>query len=243
MPLTILSVAYPLFPVSSASGGGAEQVLQLLDAALVSSGHRSIVIAAEGSDVSAELVATPAAPREITEEVRAVAQACHREHLHEVLRREHVDLIHFHGLDFLSYRPVNGSTPQLATLHLPVDWYPADLFHHADVALNFVSASQAHSHTEVRRYPAILNGIDLNRFVFSASKSNYILWLGRICPEKGPDIALRVAHSLDLPLIVAGPVHPFGDHRSYFDSQVAPLFDRERSYVGPVDSRQTSGLA
>lgn len=49
MGLTVLSVAYPLAPVTADPVGGAEQVLARMDRALVDAGHRSIVIASEGS--------------------------------------------------------------------------------------------------------------------------------------------------------------------------------------------------
>ena len=51
MKLTILSVAYPLTEVGIDAVGGSEQILTLLDRNLVSEGHRSLVIAAEGSKV------------------------------------------------------------------------------------------------------------------------------------------------------------------------------------------------
>ena len=49
MALTVLSVAYPLAPVGPDAVGGAEQILTCLDRALVRAGHRSIVVACEGS--------------------------------------------------------------------------------------------------------------------------------------------------------------------------------------------------
>ena len=60
MSLTVLSVAYPLAPVGPDAVGGAEQVLGQLDRALVRAGHRSIVVAQEGSRVADTLVAVPA---------------------------------------------------------------------------------------------------------------------------------------------------------------------------------------
>ncbi len=76
--LTILSVAYPLLPVSSGSGGGSEQILYTLDQALVRAGYRSIVIAAKGSAVHGELIEMPAAPAEITDLCAPHAQKVHR---------------------------------------------------------------------------------------------------------------------------------------------------------------------
>ena len=57
--LTVLSVAYPLAPAGPDAVGGAEQILTLLDAALVRAGHRSIVVACEGSTPRGALIATP----------------------------------------------------------------------------------------------------------------------------------------------------------------------------------------
>ncbi len=49
MPLTVVSVGYPLARVSDKTAGGAEQVLSILDAAMVRHGHRSLVLAPAGS--------------------------------------------------------------------------------------------------------------------------------------------------------------------------------------------------
>ena len=58
MPLRILNVAYPLAPIGPDAVGGAEQVLTMLDAALVRAGHESLVLACDGSRASGELIAT-----------------------------------------------------------------------------------------------------------------------------------------------------------------------------------------
>ena len=53
--LTVLSVSYPLAPVGPDAVGGSEQVLSALDHALVAQGHRSVVVACEGSQVAGRL--------------------------------------------------------------------------------------------------------------------------------------------------------------------------------------------
>lgn len=230
---TILSVAFPLLPVGPGSGGGAEQILYLLERGLVDAGHRSIVVAANGSDVSGELLETPAANSEISDAVRTKAQQIHARIIEQVLAREKVDLIHFHGLDFYAYRPAQR-LPMLATLHLPIDWYPSSALNSA-VQLNCVSKHQAGSASPVPCWPVVENGIDVRKYKAASDKRNHLLWLGRVCPEKGTHIALGVAHRLDLPLIVAGPVHPFRDHQLYFAEKVRPLLDSKRRYIGPVN--------
>ena len=240
--LTILSVAYPLLPVSSSSGGGSEQILHTLDHGLVRAGYRSIVIAAKGSAVDGELIETPAAPAEITDSAREHAQQVHRHQIEVVLNHNRVDLIHFHGLDFLAYRPRSHTPSQLATLHLPLTWYPATLFDETDLFLNCVSRNQAGSEPEAETLPVVPNGIDLEKFQLCENRQEYLLWLGRVCPEKGAHVALRVAHRLNLPLIVAGPIHPFSAHKMYFAEQVEPLLDDKRRYIGPVDTKRKAEL-
>jgi len=231
--LTVLNVAFPLLPVTAGSSGGAEQILYLLERGIADAGHRSIVVAAKGSDIAGELIETPAVTSDITEEVRADAQRKHARTIEKALSGTHVDLIHFHGLDFSTYRP-RKALPQLATLHLPAAWYPASIFEERDVQLNCVSQAQATSSPRPG-LPVVCNGIDTQRYRFDTGNRQHVLWLGRICPEKGVDIALRVALRLDLPMIVAGAVHPFRDHEIYFAEKVRPLLDSKRKYAGAVD--------
>jgi glycosyltransferase involved in cell wall biosynthesis len=231
--LNVLSVAYPLLPVSVDSTGGAEQILALLERGIVRQGHRSFVIAAEGSVVSGKLIPTPAANGEMTEEVRRKAQEAHRRTVQEVLETHEIDLVHFHGLDFHAYLP-DSATPKLATLHLPPTWYPAEVFELRDVHLNCVSEMQSRSLPHGMSLPVVANGIDTERFLADCAHTDPLLWLGRICPEKGTHIALEVAHQLDLALAVAGPVYAFRDHEAYFRERVEPLLDEKRRWVGAV---------
>lgn len=234
--LTILNVAFPLLPVGPGSGGGAEQILHLLERGLVDAGHGSIVVAAKGSEVSGKLIETPAANSEITNAARAEAQQIHAQTIERVLAGTNIDLIHFHGLDFYAYRPTN-KLPMLATLHLPLAWYPSSALN-SGVQLNCVSQNQADSATHLPGCPVVENGIDVEKYKFGSGERNHLLWLGRICPEKGTHIALSVAHRLDLPMIIAGPVHPFRDHQVYFGEKVRPLLDSKRRYVGPVNMEE-----
>lgn len=235
--LSVLSVAYPLLPVSADSTGGAEQILFLLERGIVQRGHRSLVVAAEGSAVSGKLIATPVANGEMTEEVRREAQEAHRVAIGETLKKYEVDLIHFHGLDFHAYLP-ESSVPKLVTLHLPPEWYPPRTFDLPGIQFNCVSRMQGHSVPGGNQFPVIANGIDLERFCAVGKHTGPFLWLGRICPEKGTHIALEIAHQMNLPLTIAGPVYAFRDHETYFRERVEPLLDSQRRWIGAVDMRQ-----
>jgi glycosyltransferase involved in cell wall biosynthesis len=227
-------VAYPLFPVRPDSAGGAEQILRLVDSGIIEAGHRSLVIAAAGSQVAGELIPSPGANGEITADVQRHAREEHARLIVQALGSEDVDVIHFHGLDFFEYLP-SQDVPLAVTLHLPVSWYPGRIFEIPGIELICVSRAQAGTLPRVARVSIVENGIDTRAFRHNQQPRGFLLWLGRICPEKGTHIALRVARSLCRPLVIAGPVHDFASHRAYFESEVVPLLDSERTYVGAVD--------
>jgi glycosyltransferase involved in cell wall biosynthesis len=239
--LSVLSVGYPLLPVSAHSSGGAEQILYHLDRGLAKAGCQSIVIAAEGSSVSGDLIPTAAAGNHISPEDLRRAEADHLRCIERALERYRIDLIHFHGLDFHAYIP-KTPVPKVVTLHLPPDWYPREIFDRPDLTLVCVSKNEADRVPGCRRPLVIENGIDMAQFSPDSDRGNSLLWLGRVCPEKGVHIALKVAHKGDLPLIVAGPVHPFHDHQTYFRESVQPLLDEKRRYIGPVEMEKKAAL-
>lgn len=236
MARTILNVAYPLAPVGPDAVGGAEQVLTHLDAALVRSGHRSIVVACGGSVVSGTLVATPAPDGVLDEVVKRKAWMRHREAIIEALDRWPVDVVHMHGVDFLHYLPPPG-VPVLITLHLPIDWYPEDIVRldRPDTFFHCVSRSQRETCPDgLHLLPEIENGVDVDGLTVRHAKRGFICSLGRICQEKGFHLALDAARQAGVPMVLAGEVFPYADHRQTFESEIIPRLDKYRVYIGPV---------
>lgn len=239
MKLRVLSVAYPLAAVGRGAVGGAEQVLTELDEALVEAGHESLVIAQEGSSCRGRLIAIPRMPAPLDEKAVVLARAEARAALRAVLEREEVDVVHFHGLDFPAYLP-ETETPLLATLHLPPGWYALEAFRgRRGLHLHCVSATQRRACPPgAPLLDDIPNGVRLALFPFTAKKGEHAVALGRICPEKGFHLALQAAKAAGVPLRLAGQVFEYPAHRAYFDRELAPLFDADRRFVGPVGLAQ-----
>src|SRR5581483_11363323 len=97
--MNILSVAYPFAAVGPAAVGGAEQVLAQIDRGLVRAGHRSVVIAAEGSAVCGELIAVPLPPGTVDDDVRAVTHELWRAAIRDAIQQSDIDVVHLHGVD------------------------------------------------------------------------------------------------------------------------------------------------
>src|SRR5438132_8760984 len=108
MRLTVLNASYPLAQVSFGTPGGAEQVLATIDEALVRAGHRSLVLAPEGSRCSGLLLPTSALPSKLDDAARHTVQQQHRDGLKRALTRFHVAVVPLHGLHFLGYLPGAG---------------------------------------------------------------------------------------------------------------------------------------
>jgi glycosyltransferase involved in cell wall biosynthesis len=233
--LTILNVAFPFAPVGPDAVGGAEQVLSAIDAALVRAGHRSLVLAGEGSQAAGELIPVALPSGDLGYEHWVAVHDVYRAALANVLATRRIDVVHFHGVDFHAYVPKSGP-PALATLHLSPECYPALVFApRPGLHLHCVSSAQR------RRCPAaaallddIPNGVDLGRFSPTSNQRSYALLLARICPEKGIHLGLDAARAAGVPLLLGGSVFRFPAHQLYFERDVVPRLDRQRRFIGPV---------
>jgi glycosyltransferase involved in cell wall biosynthesis len=237
MQLTILSVAYPLTQVGQNAVGGSEQILTAIDLALTKAGHRSLVLAAEGSQVSGTLIASPKAGKYLNDRARERGTQIHRRLLNRTLNDYAVDLVHMHNLDFHRYLPI-GREPVLATLHLPPEWYPQEIFERRGprFRMNCVSETQlAACPPCAATLHVISNGVDVERLHMEGPRGDYAVAMGRICPEKGFHLALDAARMADVPLRLAGEVFPYQWHRRYFRNMIRPRLDSQRTFIGSAD--------
>ncbi|WP_245572914.1 glycosyltransferase [Lichenihabitans psoromatis] len=235
--LTVLSVGYPLARVSTASAGGAEQILACLDRAIVAAGHRSIVVAPEGSLISGELHPIEPPREPFDDAAKALAQRRTRVAIDTVRASGPIDVIHLHGIDFPAYLPGAG-VPVLATLHLPSAWYPADALApmRPDTWLHCVSDSQHQTcPPSGAMLPPIPNGIAVEAFAATRHrKRGFALFLGRICPEKGVHLAIEAARRAGLRLVIAGETYPYAEHQLYAEREIRPHLGPSCRFIGPV---------
>lgn len=234
--LCILNIAYPLAPVGPDAVGGAEQIVQQLDAALVRAGDRSIVVAREDSQVQGVLIPLPIFDPEHAD--RDAVRATVSRAIEYTLASFPVDLIHLHGVDFDGYLPSDGP-PALVTLHLPAHAYARSAFEirRQKVYFNCVSHTQhaALPPTSVPVLDPISNGVALNDLQPQSGPHDFALALGRICPEKGFHLAAEAARIAHVPLLLGGQVFGYADHQAYFDEVLAPMLDEQWfRFVGPL---------
>lgn len=234
----MLGVAYPFAPVDADPVGGAEQVLSHLDRALVARGWRSVVVAQAGSAPAGELVPLPRPAGEIDGAARGAMRAAMAHALRRAVETVRPDVVHFHGIDFPEHLPaLPAGSPALATLHLPLDWYPPEALApgRPRTWLNPVSADQAaRAPSGARLLPPIENGVDVDAFPTGVRKRSFALALGRVCEEKGFHLALDAARLAGAPMLLAGDVFPYRAHLDHFEREIRPRLGPRRRWLGPV---------
>jgi glycosyltransferase involved in cell wall biosynthesis len=236
MALTVVSVAYPFATAGPDAVGGAEQVLAAIDAALVRDGHRSIVIAQEGSRTDGTLLPIPRHDGIVTSAAYAAVHQHVRNALTQAADRWPVDVFHVHGIDFDAYLPPEGPAT-LATLHLPVEWYRQTALKPARprTVLACVSETQRRAlGTRAGEVLVVPNGVAIDADGAWHRRGRFALALGRVCPEKGYEHALDAARMAGAPLLLAGRVFPYALHQRYFNERIAPRLDAARRFIGPV---------
>jgi glycosyltransferase involved in cell wall biosynthesis len=227
----ILYVAYPLLTVSEASAGGAEQVLWALEHEMTARGVHTTVAASAGSSVSGELFETGEPCSQPDDFGRRNRE--HHQRIVEFVGQRAVqgrsfDLIHDHSGSFWQ-RACEVDVPVLATLHLPRHFYSPELFEDVppNVSFSCVSPSQARSFSDLKQMIGVAeNGVKVERFSHAAGERKGLLWLGRICEEKAPHIALEIAERAGMPITLAGQVYPFSYHQQYFEREIVPRIER-----------------
>jgi len=147
------------------------------------------------------------------------------------------DILHFHHPEIAlplarRYRDV----PVVYTLNDPVyPWYKEifELYHSPNQHYVSISNNQRRDAPDLNYTATVYNGIDTDDFRFSAEHEDYLLFAGRIVPEKGVKEAIAVAEATDHRLLIIGPVAPGA--QGYFDQYIKPYLNDKILYLGFIE--------
>lgn len=153
-------------------------------------------------------------------------------------KAEKFDIIHNH-FDFL---PLTYSrlitTPIVTTIHgfssskiIPVYQKYAHVGH-------YVSISQADRSPQLPYIATVYNGLRVEDFTFTAEPEEYLLFLGRIHPDKGTADAIQIARQSNKRLFIAGIIQD----QAYFDEKVKPFLNEEIIFIGHVGPEKRNHL-
>jgi glycosyltransferase involved in cell wall biosynthesis len=160
-------------------------------------------------------------------------------HISEVFNRaQEFDIIHNH-FDFL---PLTYSgmvnTPVLTTIHGFSSLKIIPVYKKYNLKTHYVSISNSDRNKTLDYIATIYHGINLNQFTFKKEEGEYLLFFGRIHPDKGVKEAIEIAELFGKKLIIAGIIQD----NNYFESEVAPKLGTNITYVGSVESGERDKL-
>ena len=240
-------LAPPWLSVPPSGYGGVEVVVSALTEALVRRGHAVTLFCAPGSVSAATVMTLLDAPHpdEIERslyEVDHVARAF--EEIDDAPPEQRFDVIHDHcGFTAIAMAD-RINTPIVHTLHGQFTPSTAAFYvrHAHKAVLVGISRTQLRSAPpELDPFEVIPNPIDVSAWRLRERKDDYVLWIGRMTPEKGPHRAIAAAQAADVPLVLAGVIQP--GRQAFFDREIAPHIDGDRvRFVGEVGGAEKRSL-
>jgi glycosyltransferase involved in cell wall biosynthesis len=237
-----IAILAPLVePVPPPLYGGTERVVSLLTEELVRRGHDVTLFASGDSRTAATLV--PVCPRglRLDPEVKDYAAYTLVALSEAYSGTRDFDLFHNHN-DYLAFGMARlASTPTVTTTHGRLDLHEVRRIYRLfpEQRLVCISHDQRKWLPDANWLGTVHNSIAVDHFRLRQTPGDYLVFLGRISPEKRPDRAIEIARDVGMKLVIAAKVDAVD--RDYYESAIAPLIQANRGlveYIGEVDEHE-----
>jgi len=239
--MRVAIIAPPWVPVPPTSYGGTEVVLDNLARGLVAAGH-DVLLYATGDSTCPVPIRWARQTAAGTVATGSATELHHVINAYDAIVHWGPDVVHDHTL----VGPVYASrfdVPVVTTNHGPFDSELGDYYRAIAGTVPIIALSRQHA-ASARGIPVaatIHHAIDVDVFPMGAGQGGYALFLGRMSPDKGVDVAARVARAAGVPLRIAAKMREPAEH-AYFESMVAPLLGAGIDYLGEVSSQDKLAL-
>jgi glycosyltransferase involved in cell wall biosynthesis len=204
--MKIAMISTPFLPVPPRDYGGTELVVHELVEGLVRRGHQVTLFATGDSHTSGELRSLfPAAqwPPDTLNDLDHVSWA-----IREVLGEE-FEVIHAHSAVALALRRIIRHPPLVYTIHHTREEHLSEFYRNChDAVFVAISHDQARRELPLPRLTVIHHGLDPSKYACTDRASDYVCFVSRLAPVKGPQTAIDVSARAGVPIQLAGEVHP-----------------------------------
>lgn len=223
--------------------GGTERVVSYLTEELVKEGHDVVLFASGDSKTSARLV--PMCESSLRLDSKCMDPiAIHMLMLEEILRYDaDFDIIHAH-IDYLGFVLARRTLlPVINTLHGRCDlWEQSFLFKEFnECSLVSISNAQRRPAAGANWISTVYHGLPRDLYTFNEKKGDYLVYVGRISPEKKVEAAIEIAIKSGLPLKIAAKVDKLD--APYFEHEIKQLLDHPLiEFVGEVGDEEKNEL-
>lgn len=218
-----------------------EQMASNIAEGLVAAGMDVTLFASGDSITSAKLDSVvPDGYEEDRDQDAKVVECLHISNLME--KAGQFDLIHNH-FDFL---PLSYSglikTPIITTIHGFSSKKIIPVFKKYNSTSTYVSISNSDRSPELHYLSTVYNGIRTEDFIYEPDPDDYLLFFGRIHPDKGASEAIDIAKKSGKRLIIAGIIQD----EQYFKQKIEPCLGVDITFyghAGPEDRNKLLGKA
>jgi glycosyltransferase involved in cell wall biosynthesis len=239
--LKIAQIAPPWIAVPPPGYGGIEWVVALLADGLVARGHDVTLFASGGSITDAKLSSAfdPApGPTRIGDTYLEVVHAFHAyEHADDF------DIIHDHSGMVGVALAARAGLPVVHTVHGPLIEESLRWYRMVSGRVHFVAISDAQKipGPDLSWAGRVYNGIPTERYPLREKKDAFLLFVGRVNREKGPDIAVEVARRTGSKLVMVAAIKEEHEQK-YWDEKVKPLLTGDEEILGEIDIDEKADL-
>ena len=239
--MKIAQIAPPWIAVPPPGYGGIEWVVALLADELTARGHDVTLFASGGSVTKAKLdsVFDPApGPTKIGDTYLEVMHA-----FHAYERAGEFDVIHDHsGMVGLAIAASVGHNV-VHTVHGPLIEDALRWYRMVSGRVDFVaiSDSQMKPGPDLSWAGRVYNGIPVERYPFRTDKEDFLLFVGRVNREKGPEVAVDVARRTGARLVMAAAIKEKFE-QAYWDENVKPILTGKEEILGEITVDEKADL-
>ncbi|HWC32194.1 MAG TPA: glycosyltransferase family 4 protein, partial [Actinomycetota bacterium] len=231
--MRIAQVAPPWVAVPPTGYGGIEWIVSLLADGLVDRGHDVTLYATGDSTTKARLEYAFA---------EAPGSAAINDAWYDVVHQQRVvadaarfDVLHQHTAYAAMVAAMAVDVPVVHTLHNAATSKLRRIYEGVAGSVRFVAISEAQRRgvPELGDVDVVYNGIDLEGYPYRESKEDFLLFLGRTSPDKGPRRAVEAARAAGMPLVMAvkraEPVEV-----EHWDRDVEPILGDDVTVIGEI---------
>lgn len=226
-------IAPPWLPVPPPCYGGTEEVIDVLATGLLAAGHDVRLFATGDSTCQVERFhVLPRAER--ARMGAAIPELYHTLSAYEAFGDR--EIIHDHTIAGLFAGSRQERARIVTTSHGPFTDELLRIYQAVQdrVAVVAISEDQASRSQGLDIAGVIHHGLDPDAYDFGAEPGGYLLFLGRMSPDKGVHRAARVARASGRRLLIAAKMHEPLEHQ-YFEDKVRPLLGDDVVFVGEAD--------
>ena len=219
--------------------GGTERVVSFLTEELVALGHDVTLFASGDSVTKAKLDASWPRALRLDPAIRDPI-APHMLLMERVRQRmDDFDVLHFH-MDYWPFSMFSrAGKPYVTTLHGRLDLPELQPVFNtfSDVPVVSISDSQRRPLPQANFVRTVLHGLPEGLLTPTGAERSYLAFLGRICPEKGADKAIRIARAAGIPLKIAAKIDRAD--QDYFERVIKPMLaGGEVELIGEINDAQ-----